>query len=127
MATIARLTLDNQEMTVLEQELSLHQNVDHKARVNSDVHGGMIHLVVESSHDNKNIYDWAASNNMVKDGEIVIRSSLTSSPMRKIIFKDAHCTRYRERFMALGEDMTTITFSIAAREIISNGTSFKNY
>ena len=126
MATIARLTLDNQQMTVLEHDLSLHQNVDNQARISSVVHGGMIHLVVESSQDNRSIYDWASSNDMVKDGEIVFKRSETANPMRKIVFKNAHCVRYRERYVALDEDMMTIVFSIAAEEIISDGTSFKN-
>ena len=49
--------MDNQQMTVLEHDLSLHQNVDNQARISSVVHGGMIHLVVESSQDNRSIYD----------------------------------------------------------------------
>ena len=91
MATIARLTLDNQQMTVLEHDLSLHQNVDNQARISSVVHGGMIHLVVESSQDNRSIYDWASSNDMVKDGEIVFKRSETANPMRKIVFKLVPC------------------------------------
>ena len=125
MASIAKLFLDGQEMTVLEFDLEMHQDVDAHARISSIVKGGMIHLVVESS-DSDEIHQWAASNNMVKDGEITFQRSETANAMRKVTFKNAYCVSIHESYRAMDEMMMTVAFTVAAEEIISNRMTFKN-
>ena len=126
MATLGRITIDGHEMAMIQYKLRLHQDVDNHSRICSEVRGGMIHVVVESSPDNGHIYAWAADKNMVKDGEIIFKRNQAANAMRKVTFKNAYCVRYDEDYDALDETLMTITFSIAAGEITSDTTTFKN-
>ena len=125
MATIAKLRLNDQEMTVLKCDSDFHQNVDHHARINSDVMGGVIHLVVEAS-DNIDIQAWGMSKDMTRDGEITFQRSETANTMRKITFKNAYCINLRESYSALGEEMMVVKFTIAAETVMFDQITFQN-
>ena len=74
MAAIAKLKLDNEEFTVLDIDYEMYQEVDSNHRISATVRGGIINLVIESS-ENEDIHMWAASNDMVKSGEVVFKKA----------------------------------------------------
>lgn len=125
MAAIAKLKLDNEEMTVLHIHYQLNQGVDGNNRINTIVKGGIIHLVVESS-ENEDIHAWAASNDMIKSGEIVFKRQDTTSSMRKLMFKNGHCIQFSEEFNARDDQPMVMTFTISAEEILTARMKHKN-
>lgn len=125
MAAIAKLTLDNEEMTVLHIKYRLKQGVDTNNRINTIVQGGIIHMVVESS-ENEDIHTWAASNDMTKSGEIVFKRQDTTSAMRKLTFKNAHCIRFSEEFSARDDQPMVMIFTLSAEEISTARMDYKN-
>lgn len=126
MAAIAKLRLDNDaEMTVLQIRYQLNQGVDGNNRINSVVKGGIIHMVVESS-DNEDIHTWAASNDMAKSGEVVFKRQDTTSAMRKLTFKNAHCIQFSEEFHARDNQPMVMTFTLSAEEISTSRMTHTN-
>lgn len=125
MASIAKLMLDNEEMTVLHIKYKLNQGVDGNNRINTVVRGGTIQMVVESS-ENEDIHAWAASNDMTKSGEIVFKRQDTTSAMRKLTFKNAHCIRFAEEFHARDNQPMVMIFTLSAEEISTARMDYKN-
>ncbi len=125
MAAIAKLKLDDEELTVLQIKYQLNQGVDSSNRINTIVKGGIIHMVVESS-ENEDIHTWAASNDMTKSGEVIFKRQDTTSAMRKLSFKNAHCIQFSEEFHARDNQPMVMAFTLSAEEISTSRMTHKN-
>lgn len=127
MSFLAKFKVDNEEMNVLEYNMSMNQNVDHSGKPSSDPMGGQVRLVVELSKSTL-LYQWMASPTQMKDGFIKFFRRDGMSRLRELEFKKAYCIAYNEVFMAYDDTPLCAEITITAKEISINGESFnKNW
>lgn len=126
MARIGKLTLDGQELMVLDFRSKIHQDVDLQGRRNSVPKGGMLRLTVEHSPACDTIAAWAAADKMCKDGEIVFKGQETSSAVLTVRFANALCNGHQVHFSAFNSEMMTVTFTISCQQLQMNQVTFEN-
>lgn len=124
MSFLAKFTVDNEKMNVLEYHLGMNQNTDHSGKPSSDPMGGQIKLVVELSKSTL-LYEWMASPSQMKDGSVKFFRRDGMSRLRELEFKKAYCVSYNEMFLANDDAPLCAEILITAKEISINGSSFQ--
>ena len=125
MSFLAKLTIDDEEMNVLECTFGFTQNIGTDGRPIELPRAGNVNLLLEST-SNTNLLAWMVMPHTFKDGEIVFfnRDSLSSS--KTLTFHDAVCVSYYESFNAEDTLPMKVRIAISARALDINDVSYEN-
>ena len=122
MAIRSELVIDgvNQPITVHICNININQRIDNNNRPNSMPRAGIIRLTVSrvSLHS---LREWAVDPNMRKGGELryVNDAGRTTT---SVLFYDAYCIDYTERFNSTSAETLTVDLVISAHRILFGGT-----
>ena len=125
MSFLAKLNIDGEEFTVLKCAFRVNQATDHNGMPSSHPVGGKIELSIESNIK-LDFFEWSASSNATKDGEIVFFKRDNISSLKTVTFREAYCVEYGEEFDAVDEQPLRTTLVISAKEISMRGTTLDN-
>ncbi|MBU2951692.1 hypothetical protein KO493_13385 [Tamlana agarivorans] len=125
MSFLSKLTIESDEINVLDCAFEFSQGADYNGRPAENPRGGQIKLLVEST-SKTDFMDWAISPDMVKNGVITFYKRETMASLKKIEFKNAYCLLYHEHFNAHDAEPMQTQLVISANEITIKGTTFSN-
>ncbi len=126
MSFLAKLFLDDKEITVLESSFSIDQEIDANGRPHSRATGGLLTLVLEASKNTKDLASWAVSDTMTKKGSLIYYSNDSLSVEQKVEFSNAYCIKYLPHFKAEGKSPRVLHILISAETLIIDGEEVKN-
>ena len=125
MSFTAKLKVDTNEYNVMIADYSITQPDDGTGLPNSRTVGGKIEASIESKKGNE-LFEWASSNNQLRDGELILYNRDSISSFRTVMFKDAYCLKFKEHFDHNSKEPLYTDLIIAARELDLKGTKFTN-
>jgi len=125
MSFLAKLTIEDEEMNVLECSFQFTQNVGPDGRPTELPRAGLIDLLLESTK-NTNLLSWMVMPNTFKDGEIVFFDRDNMSSNKTLTFYDAFCVSYQEVFNAEDTLPMKTRIAVTARAIDINDVSYEN-
>jgi hypothetical protein len=120
----ALLKMEGKEYNVLQCNYEMDREVDQSGRPSTDVRGGTLSVVVESSQDTR-FFDWMIDGYAQKDGEVEFYKRNDPSPAKVLKFEEAYMVRCGEAFDITGEDKSqpmVEKFTVSARKITLGGT-----
>jgi len=120
MAFRANLKFEGQEYDVLDCNYSFRRDVDMKGRPASNVYGGTINVVVESTEDTKIV---AQMVNQFKpnSGTITFNKGDEEAKMKELSWSNGYVISYNEALDIVGPQPMKITFVISAQTIKVEG------
>ena len=101
------LSLEDQTYAIMTCEYVLSQKTDETGRPTGMVRSGLIQLVVEGSEDEL-LASWATDSNKQLDGTLTFHSIKEESVFKEVKFEGGYCVVYREYFLPMGSDVTSI-------------------
>jgi hypothetical protein len=125
MSFLAKLEVDGETLNVLHCGFRFTQKTDSTGKPTAIPQGGAINLTVEST-GNTHLFDWMVSPIQTKNGTITFFRRDSSSRLKTLDFKDAHCVEYNETYQHSGDFPMQIEIKISAMELKLNDTEFKN-
>jgi hypothetical protein len=120
----ALLKMEGKEYNVLQCNYEMDREVDQSGRPSTDVRGGTVSVVVESSQDTR-FFDWMIDGYSQKDGEVEFYKRNDPSPAKVLKFEEAYMVRCGEAFDITGSDKSqpmVERFTVSARKITLGGT-----
>lgn len=87
--------------------------------------GGLVSLVVEASK-NDELVDWMVDAELRKSGTIAVMGRETEGAMRKLVFKNAFCVQFHERFRSVGSSPMQTFLTISCGELKVDNTNYKS-
>lgn len=121
----AIMTIDDVELNIKECSFDFNIDIDINGRPTSNVRGGRIHIVLESTTA-IDFFAWMCSVNEEKDGEITFLKRDMASSYKTLSFSSARCVSYREHFQDTGEIPMTTEVVISAQAVAVGGTELAN-
>lgn len=121
----AKLHLEDQELNVLYCEYSFQQNINSNGKPEVKPIGGKILLTIEST-SNTDFFDWMISESQTKSGKVTFYRRDNVSKMKELVFSDAFCVYFKEKFSATGEYPMEIEVELTAKEIKMGNSTFEN-
>lgn len=114
----------NKEMDVLNFNVTFARDVDKKGRPASDIYGGKITVVVESTPDSvilENMF------NQFKPigGSIIFKKADEDAKMKELVFENAYVVEYEEGLNVSNETPMAIKFTISAQKLTLGAASFE--
>lgn len=125
MSFIAKLSIDGEEMNILQCGFRFSQTTDATGKPTAIPQAGAIHLTVESN-GSTDLFDWMVSPTQTKRGVITFFRRDNMSRLKTLEFDDAHCVDYYETFDHAGDFPMQVEVQISAREIRLNDSEFVN-
>ncbi|MFD0862843.1 type VI secretion system tube protein TssD [Sungkyunkwania multivorans] len=125
MSFLAKLSIDGEELNILDCSFTFQQDVDYTNRPSAKPRGGQISVLIESNAKT-DLLDWMISPTQTKSGEIVFYRRDNMSSLKKLEFADAYCVEYTERFNSVDSSPLQIHMVLSAKEIKVKGTTFVN-
>ena len=125
MSFSAKLTLNSEEINVLQCGYRFSQVTDNTGRPSAIPRGGTINLVVESN-GTTNLFDWMISPTQVKSGSVTFFRRDSMSKLKDLSFSDAYCVDYYEVYNHLGDHPMQIQLTISAHQLKLNDSEFTN-
>ncbi len=125
MSFLAKLTIEDVEMNVLECSFEFIQSIDSNGRPNGRPRGGLISLLIESTNST-DFLSWMISTGDYKDGEIVFYKRDIMSSNKTLHFHDAFCVGYLEQFNAENSVPMRTKLTLSARVMGVNSTEYVN-
>ena len=120
MAFRASLKFEGKEYDVLDCDYSFKRDVDLKGRPSSNVYGGTINLVVESTEDTKIV---AQMVNQFKpnSGTVIFNKGDEEAKMKELSWSNGYVISYNEALDVVGPQPMKISFVISAQTIKMEG------
>lgn len=120
MSFLAKLTLGDNSYTVLNADYEVSQPVGERNMPVRAPSIGLIHLTLESTNSGE-IFEWAASPRLSKDGNVVFYRRDAQSSMKTLSFRGGFCVNYREQFDANNDTPMRMHITLAVHEIECTG------
>ncbi len=120
----ATLKVEGKEYKVLQCNYEVDRDIDQSGRPSTDVRGGTVSLVIESSHDTA-FWDWMIDGYAQKNGEVEFYKRNDPSPAKVLKFEEAYMIRCGEAFDITGPDKEQPMIerlTVSARKISLGGT-----
>ena len=125
MSFLTKLFIGDHEVNVLHCEYSFTQSTDINGKPAARPKGGRIFITVESTSDT-DFFDWMISNSQTKSGRITFYRRDNISRMKELVFKDAYCVFFKEKFSSTGDHPMEIELELSAKEITMGNSVFEN-
>lgn len=87
--------------------------------------GGLITLVIEASK-NDELVEWMMNAELRKSGTIAVLGRETEGAMRKLVFKNAYCVQFHERFRSVGASPMQTSLTISCGELKVDNNTYKS-
>ncbi len=104
MAFLAKLFINSEERNVLDAAFLYNQLVDHSGRPKTDVKGGLIDFIIESTKNDELFYDWMFSDHTTYNGYIRFYKRDGYSKLFDYEFANCYCVGLKEYFNASGTE-----------------------
>lgn len=121
----AKFTVAGKDYRVLDASYELQQIVDKTGRPSSEIIGGRVQVVVESTGET-DLFDWMADPYKPLSGSLTFLKRDSDSTMKELKFTDAYCVSYLESFTSSNDRPMTITLTLSAKKIELGGVPFEN-
>lgn len=125
MSFIAKLTIDGEELNVLQCGYRFSQTADATGRPSALPQGGLIKLLVEST-GSTDLFDWMISATQTKSGTVTFYKRDSMSKLKVLNFSNAYCIDYHEEYLHSGAMPMQVAITISARQLKLNDSEFKN-
>lgn len=125
MSFAATLELDGSSHRVLECDYTLQRSVDFSGRPSSDVNGGTIDVVIESSEDT-GFFEWMCEPYTRKTGSITFFKTEEEAALKTLEFEDAYLIHFQEMINTTGEEPMRERLRFSAKVISCGGGKHEN-
>ena len=105
------------EYDVLYSNFEFSRNTDSKGKPSSNVLGGRVHLVIESTEDTTVIESMLNGQFKPVDGKIVFKKTDEDAKMKEVTFKNAYVVNYKETLDVTNDVPMRIDVTFSAEEI----------
>lgn len=118
----AQFKAANLELTVLDCQYNLAQEIDATGRPSSITRGGTITVTVEGTADTA-LFEWMCNSFERKDGSVVFFKRDSDATLKELKFKEAYLIYFSETFSHESSNPLKVVFTLSAKEItLGNGT-----
>lgn len=121
----AIMSIDGVELNIKECSFDFNIDIDINGRPTSNVMGGRIHIMLESTTA-IDFFAWMVNMNEEKDGEITFLKRDMASSYKTVVFNRARCISYREHFQDTGDIPMTTEVVISSQGVEVGGTYLDN-
>ena len=125
MSFLAKLHMDDQEFNILDSEYTFIQNTDAHGKPSAKTKGGKVSMSIESS-GSLDFFDWMISPSTMKSGKIIFYRRESEAKMKELVFNDAFCIYFKERFISTGDNPMVIDLEISAKELKMGDSIYQN-
>ena len=105
------------EYDVLYSNFEFSRNTDSKGKPSSNVLGGRVHLVIESTEDTTVIESMLNGQFKPVEGKIVFKKTDEDAKMKEVTFKNAYVVNYTETLDVTNDVPMRIDVTFSAEEI----------
>lgn len=105
------------EYDVLYSNFEFSRNTDSKGKPSSNVLGGRVHLVIESTEDTTVIESMLNGQFKPVEGKIVFKKTNEDAKMKEVTFKNAYVVNYKETLDVTNDVPMRIDVTFSAEEI----------
>ena len=105
------------EYDVLYSNFEFSRNTDSKGKPSSNVLGGRVHLVIESTEDTTVIESMLNGQFKPVEGKIVFKKTDEDAKMKEVTFKNAYVVNYKETLDVTNDVPMRIDVTFSAEEI----------
>ena len=117
---------DSRIIKVLDLDYGFSQSIDSASFSPTEkTKGGIISLVIEATK-NDELVDWMVDSELRKSGTIAVLGRETEGAMRKLVFKNAFCVQFHERFRSVGASPMQTFLTISCGELKVDNTNYKS-
>ena len=126
MAFRASMEVAGKEYDVLFSDYEFSRNTDTKGKPSSNILGGRIEVIVESTEDTTLIESMLNGQFKPVDGKITYKKADEDAKMKEIEFKNAYVVHYKETLDVNNEVPMTIAITFSAEEITVGNAALDN-
>ena len=105
------------EYDVVYYNFEFSRNTDSKGKPSSNVLGGRVHLVIESTEDTTVIESMLNGQFKPVEGKIVFKKTDEDAKMKEVTFKNAYVVNYKETLDVTNDVPMRIDVTFSAEEI----------
>ena len=105
------------EYDVLYSNFEFSRNTDSKGKPSSNVLGGRVHLVIESTEDTTVIESMLNGQFKPVEGKIVFKKTDEDAKMKEVTFKNAYVVNYKETLDVTNDVPMRVDVTFSAEEI----------
>jgi len=123
----ASLKFEGKEYDIIKCDYSIEREVDHKGRPSSNLYGGRIHIMIESTDDNS-IIEKLATQFRPNTGTITFKKDDEDSKMKELTWENGYIVEFEEGLETIGNVPMAIHFIVSAQTIkIGDATFTQNW
>ncbi len=122
----ATLTLSGKEFDVLYSNYEFSRNTDSKGKPSSNILGGRVNVLIESTEDTSVIEAMLNSQFKPVEGKITYKKTDEDAKMKEIEFKNAYVVHYKETLDVNNDVPMTIAITFSAEEITVGNAALDN-
>lgn len=123
----ASLNFEGKEFDVIKCDYSIEREVDSKGRPSSNLYGGKIHLMIEST-DDIHIIEKMATQFKPHSGSIIFKKDDEDAKMKELAWENGYIVDYSEGIEIVGDIPMAIRFVISAQTLkIGDATFTQNW
>ena len=126
MAFRASMEVAGKEYDVLFSDYEFSRNTDTKGKPSSNILGGRIEVIVESTEDTTLVESMLNGQFKPVDGKITYKKADEDAKMKEIEFKNAYVVHYKETLDVNNEVPMRIAITFSAEEITVGNAALDN-
>lgn len=119
----ANLSFEGKEFDVIQCSYTIDREVDSKGRPSSNLYGGKIHIMVEST-DDTSIIEKMATQFKPNAGTITFKKDDEDAKMKELSWENGYIVDFREGIEIVGEVPMAIHFVISAQTLKMGDATF---
>ena len=120
----ANLSFEGKEFDVIQCDYSIEREVDSKGRPSSNLYGGKINIMVEST-DDITLIDKMASQFKPNTGTITFKKDDEDAKMKELKWENGYIITLEEGLEIVGEIPMGIRFTVSAQTLTIGDAEFK--
>ena len=120
----ASLSFEGKEYDVIQCDYSIEREVDSKGRPSSNLYGGKINIMVEST-DDTTLIDKMASQFKPNTGTITFKKDDEDAKMKELKWENGYIISLEEGMEIVGEIPMGIRFTVSAQILTIGDAEFK--
>ena len=120
----ANLSFEGKEYDVIQCDFTIEREVDSKGRPSSNLYGGKINIMVEST-DDITLIDKMASQFKPNSGTITFKKDDEDAKMKELKWENGYIISLEEGLEIVGEIPMGIRFTVSAQTLTMGDAEFK--
>src|SRR5690606_11235017 len=121
----SELKIGGRVFNLLKVDYDFRQKVNYDGFPGAYPQSGFINFIAESQTDTF-FLDWILSANQQKSGSLLFYKRDNMSKMKELVFTDAYCVGFREKFSSIGEHPFFMEVKLSAGQMRFGISSYKN-